>query len=111
MPAARALSRSECRIVHLIYARVDAGSPKVEDLPTPEIADDEILVRVHAASIHVGDWVLMTGVPYVMRMATGLRRPKHRIPGTDVAGTVTRVMAESGQLVKRQQPLLEIDPS
>ena len=34
-----------------------------------------------AASIHVGDLVLMTGSPYVMRMATGLRKPKHRFPG------------------------------
>ena len=61
------------------------------DIDLPQIADDEVLVRVHAASIHVGDWVVMTGVPYVMRMATGLRRPKHRVPGTDVAGTVQAV--------------------
>ena len=50
-----------------------------------------MLVRVHAASIHVGDWVLMTGVPYVMRMGTGLTKPKNRIPGTDIAGTVEAV--------------------
>jgi NADPH:quinone reductase-like Zn-dependent oxidoreductase len=70
------------------------GSADVLDareISRPEIADDEVLVRVHAASIHVGDWVVMTGVPYVMRMATGLRRPKHRVPGTDVAGTVEAV--------------------
>ena len=54
---------------------------------------DDVLVRVHAASIHVGDWVLMGGKPFVMRMATGLRRPKYRIPGTDVAGTVEAVGA------------------
>ena len=35
------------------------------------VADDEVLVRVHAASIHVGDWILMTGRPYVMRLGTG----------------------------------------
>ena len=50
-----------------------------------------MLVRVHAASIHIGDWVLMTGVPHVMRLATGLSKPKHRVPGTDVAGTVEAV--------------------
>jgi NADPH:quinone reductase-like Zn-dependent oxidoreductase len=61
------------------------------EISRPEIADDEVLVRVHAASIHVGDWIVMTGVPYVMRLATGLRRPKHRVPGTDVAGTVEGV--------------------
>jgi NADPH:quinone reductase-like Zn-dependent oxidoreductase len=60
-------------------------------VPTPEIGADEVLVRVHAASIHVGDWVLMTGSPFVMRFATGLRKPKNRVPGTDVAGTVEKV--------------------
>jgi NADPH:quinone reductase-like Zn-dependent oxidoreductase len=50
-----------------------------------------VLVRVQAASIHVGDWVLMTGSPFVMRMATGLRRPKNRVPGSDIAGIVETV--------------------
>jgi NADPH:quinone reductase-like Zn-dependent oxidoreductase len=70
------------------------GSAEVleaQDIDRPEIGDDEVLVRVHAASIHIGDWVLMTGVPYVMRMATGLAKPKSRVPGTDVAGTVEAV--------------------
>ena len=60
-------------------------------VPTPEIGPDEVLVRVHAASIHVGDWILMTGSPFVMRFATGLRKPKNRVPGTDAAGTVEKV--------------------
>src|SRR6476661_994265 len=64
---------------------------KLSDVDKPEIADDEVLVRVGAASIHVGDWILMTGSPFVMRLATGLRRPKNRVPGTDVAGTVEAV--------------------
>ena len=64
---------------------------KTRDIARPEIADDEVLVRVHAASIHIGDWVLMTGVPYVMRMGTGLSKPKNRVPGTDMAGTVEAV--------------------
>ena len=57
----------------------------------PQIADDEVLVRVAAASIHVGDRSLMTGSPFVMRFATGLRKPKNRVPGTDFAGTVEGV--------------------
>jgi NADPH:quinone reductase-like Zn-dependent oxidoreductase len=57
----------------------------------PVVGDDQVLVRVHAASIHVGDWVLMTGSPLVMRMATGLRRPKIRVPGTDLAGTIEAI--------------------
>jgi NADPH:quinone reductase-like Zn-dependent oxidoreductase len=61
------------------------------DVAKPKIGADEVLVRVHAASIHVGDWILMTGSPFVMRLATGLRKPKNRVPGTDVAGTVESV--------------------
>jgi NADPH:quinone reductase-like Zn-dependent oxidoreductase len=62
-----------------------------QDIDVPVIADDEVLVRVSAASIHVGDWILMTGSPFIMRFATGLRRPKNRVPGTDIAGTVAAV--------------------
>jgi NADPH:quinone reductase-like Zn-dependent oxidoreductase len=61
------------------------------DLAKPEIGDDEVLVRVRAASIHVGDWILMTGSPFVMRFATGLRKPKNPVPGTDIAGVVEAV--------------------
>jgi NADPH:quinone reductase-like Zn-dependent oxidoreductase len=64
---------------------------KLADVDVPQIGDDEVLVRVHAASIHLGDWILMTGSPFVMRLATGLRKPKNRVPGTDVAGTVEAV--------------------
>jgi NADPH:quinone reductase-like Zn-dependent oxidoreductase len=70
------------------------GSAEVleaQDINRPELADGDVLVRVHAASIHIGDWVLMTGVPYVMRLGTGLAKPKNRVPGTDVAGTVEAV--------------------
>jgi len=70
------------------------GSAEVleaQEIDKPEIGDDEVLVRVHAASIHVGDWILMTGSPFIMRLATGLRKPKNRVPGTDVAGTVEAV--------------------
>ena len=51
----------------------------------------EVLVRVHAASIHVGDWILMTGTPRIMRLGTGLRKPKNPIPGTDIAGIVEAI--------------------
>jgi NADPH:quinone reductase-like Zn-dependent oxidoreductase len=61
------------------------------EVDRPRIGDDEVLLRVHAASVHVGDWMLMTGVPLFMRLATGLRRPKNPVPGTDVAGTVEAV--------------------
>jgi NADPH:quinone reductase-like Zn-dependent oxidoreductase len=64
---------------------------ETRDIEKPEIGANEVLVRVRAASIHVGDWILMTGSPFVMRMATGLRKPKNPVPGTDVAGTVEAV--------------------
>ena len=70
------------------------GSAEVleaQEIDKPEIGDNEVLVRVHAASIHLGDWILMTGSPLIMRLATGLRKPKNRVPGTDVAGTVEAV--------------------
>jgi NADPH:quinone reductase-like Zn-dependent oxidoreductase len=64
---------------------------QARDIDVPAISEDEVLVRVRAASIHVGDWILMTGTPYVMRVMTGLSKPKIRVPGTDVAGTVEAV--------------------
>jgi NADPH:quinone reductase-like Zn-dependent oxidoreductase len=64
------------------------------DVDKPQIAADEVLIRVHAASVHIGDWILMTGSPFVMRFATGLRKPKNPVPGTDVAGTVEAVGGE-----------------
>ena len=58
----------------------------------PEIADNEVLVRVHAAGLDRGTWHLMTGTPYLMRIiGFGFRRPKNRVPGVDVAGTVVAV--------------------
>jgi NADPH:quinone reductase-like Zn-dependent oxidoreductase len=67
------------------------GVLEARDIDRPEIGLGQVLVRVHAASVHVGDWILMTGSPFVMRFATGLRRPKNRVPGTDIAGTVEAV--------------------
>lgn len=59
------------------------------DQPTP--GKREVLVRVGAASIHPGDYFVMTGAPYMVRLAFGLRKPRNGIPGTDLAGTVTEI--------------------
>jgi NADPH:quinone reductase-like Zn-dependent oxidoreductase len=85
-------------IVQDTYGSVDVLHS--QDIDVPQIADDEVLVRVAAASIHVGDWILMTGSPFVMRFATGLRKPKNRVPGTDFAGTVEAI----GSSVTRFRP-------
>jgi NADPH:quinone reductase-like Zn-dependent oxidoreductase len=61
------------------------------EVPRPEIDDDEVLVRVHAAGLDRGTWHLMTGKPYLARLAFGLRRPRNRVPGLDLAGTVVEV--------------------
>ena len=70
------------------------GSPNVlqcKDIDKPVVSDGEVLVRVYAAAVNIGDWHLLRGVPYVMRMVVGLRKPKREIPGTDVAGRVEAV--------------------
>jgi NADPH:quinone reductase-like Zn-dependent oxidoreductase len=58
----------------------------------PEIAANEVLVRVRAAGLDRGTWHMMTGRPYLLRLlGFGFRRPKNTVPGLDVAGTVAAV--------------------
>ncbi len=68
------------------------GSPDVlglEDIDKPEVGDGDVLVVVLAASAHIGDWHFMTGLPYLFRIAgSGLRAPRTRVRGTDMAGRV-----------------------
>ncbi|MEU4574057.1 MULTISPECIES: NAD(P)-dependent alcohol dehydrogenase [Nonomuraea] len=63
------------------------------EVPTPEPGAREVLIRVHAAGVDYGVWHLMTGLPLVGRLAFGLRRPRNRVPGMDVAGVVESVGA------------------
>src|SRR5829696_8348382 len=80
------------------------GPPDVlelRDIDIPEIADDEVLVRVHAAGVDRGVWHIMTGLPYPIRLAGyGLRAPKNPVIGSDLAGVVEAV----GKDVSRFQP-------
>jgi len=71
---------------------------KEVEKPTPK--EDEVLVRVHAASVNHTDWHLLTGEPFVARLWSGLLKPKHKIPGGDIAGRVEAV----GRNVKQFQP-------
>jgi NADPH:quinone reductase-like Zn-dependent oxidoreductase len=69
-----------------------ADGLKLEDIEQPELGDDRVLVRVLAASAHIGDWHFMTGLPYLFRIAgAGLRAPKSRVRGTDFAGRIEAV--------------------
>ena len=73
----------------------DYGEPRdvlgVGEVQNPRPADDEAIIRVRAASIHICDIHGIRGVPYLFRPIYGLRGPKARIPGTDIAGTVEAV--------------------
>jgi len=74
---------------------------ELREIDKPEIADDEVLVRVHAAGVDRGVWHIMTGLPYPIRLAGyGLRAPKNPVIGSDVAGVVEAV----GKDVSRFQP-------
>lgn len=57
----------------------------------PEISDNEVLLRVHAAGLDRGTWHLMTGRPYLLRLVLGFRRPRDPVPGRDVAGIVVAI--------------------
>jgi NADPH:quinone reductase-like Zn-dependent oxidoreductase len=65
---------------------------QLREIERPTAKDEEVLVRVHAASVHADVWHAMRGMPYVLRfMGSGVRAPKHRVPGTDLAGVVESV--------------------
>ena len=69
-----------------------AETLRLGDTDVPDIAADEVLVRVHAAGVDRGVWHLMTGLPYPVRLAGyGIRAPKNPVPGMDLAGVVERV--------------------
>ena len=62
---------------------------ELREVDEPVARDDQLLVRVRAASVHADVWHVMRGVPYVLRiMGAGVRRPKNLVPGTDLAGHV-----------------------
>lgn len=70
------------------------GQPSVletSDVAIPVPGRGEVLVRVGAAAVHPGDYFVMTGEPYLVRLVYGLRRPRNGIPGRDLAGVVAAV--------------------
>jgi NADPH:quinone reductase-like Zn-dependent oxidoreductase len=85
-------------IVHARYGPPDAL--ELKDIDKPVVTDDAVLVRVHAAAVGKGDWLTVRGLPYVARLRYGLPKPKHPVPGFDVAGRVEAV----GSNVTRPQP-------
>src|SRR5919112_6006132 len=75
--------------------RDEYGSPDVlqlRDIDKPEIGDDEVLLRVHAAGVGRDVWHVMAGLPYPIRLAGyGLRAPKTPVIGSTLAGLVEDV--------------------
>ena len=72
-----------------------ADGLELRNIDRPEIAADEILIRVRAAGVDRGIWHVMTGLPYPVRLAGyGVRAPKIPVPGADVAGVVEAVGAD-----------------
>ena len=81
------------------------GSPdevlEIRDIDKPVVEENEVLIQVHASSMHPDVWHVVTGQPYVLRiMGAGLLKPKISSPGTEVAGRVESV----GKSVTRFQP-------
>jgi len=73
---------------------------ELRELDRPVLGDGEVLVRVEAAGLHVGDCFGVRGAPFAMRLVSGLFRPKYGVPGFDLAGRVEAV----GPKVTRFRP-------
>jgi NADPH:quinone reductase-like Zn-dependent oxidoreductase len=77
------------------------GSPdvlQVREIHKPVAKNDQVLVRVRAAAVNIGDWHLLRGMPYVMRLALGLTKPRRELPGIDLAGEVEAIGPDVQQL-------------
>jgi len=85
-------------IVYRCYGSADVL--EFEDVNKPTPADDEVLVKVVAASVNPLDWHFMRGTPYILRLMSGLSAPNETSLGVDFAGTVEAV----GSNVKRFKP-------
>src|SRR5436853_982902 len=76
----------------IVYCYYGLTNLKLESIEKPTLTDDQVLVRVRAASINPYDWHFIEGTPYIMRMmGVGLRKPKDTRLGVDFAGTVEAV--------------------
>ncbi|MEN3266243.1 NAD(P)-dependent alcohol dehydrogenase [Pseudonocardia sp.] len=97
-PAAGSVSaavKTMTAIVHDEYGTVPEDVLRLAEVNKPTIQDNEVLLRVHAASVDRGTWHIMAGLPYPIRVAGfGLRKPKYLNPGRSLAGTVEAVGTE-----------------
>jgi NADPH:quinone reductase-like Zn-dependent oxidoreductase len=63
----------------------------LQEIEKPSIGEDEVLVQVRAAGVHIGDWLVGSGLPYMIRMGYGLTKPKNRVPGMEFSGQIEAV--------------------
>jgi NADPH:quinone reductase-like Zn-dependent oxidoreductase len=85
----------------IIYCDYGVPNLKLKEVEKPTPADDQILVKIHTASVNPLDWHFVEGTPYIMRaMSVGLRKPKETRLGVDFAGTVEAV----GKTVTKFKP-------
>jgi len=73
------------------------GAPRdvlqLQEMDRPRVSKGYVLIRVKATSVNTPDWITVTGAPWIIRPVFGLRRPKSRVRGTDLAGVVEAVGA------------------
>lgn len=69
----------------------DTSVLRVEDVEEPAPEPGRVIVDVAAAGVNMAEWHMMSGEPTIMRLATGLRRPKQAVLGQDVAGVVAAI--------------------
>lgn len=87
------------------------GPPEVlqlREVPTPVPKEEEVLLKVHAAALNSWDWDLLRGRPRIYRLMFGLRKPKIKILGADIAGTVVAVGAKVTQFKPGDEVLGDI---
>jgi NADPH:quinone reductase-like Zn-dependent oxidoreductase len=78
---------------------------RLEEIPVPSIGAGDVLIRMRATSVNTPDWATVTGVPYILRLSSGLRRPKRPVRGSDVSGVVEAVGGRVTDLVPGDEVL------
>src|SRR5689334_757442 len=72
----------------IVYCDYGLPNLKFLDVEKPVPTDDQMLIRIHAASVNPLDWHYVEGTPYIMWMSVGMRKPKETRLGVDYSGTV-----------------------
>ena len=95
-------------IVHEKY-----GSPEVlqlKEIEKPKPKDNEVLIRIHAATVGLSDIMTRKGVPLLTRFFTGLGKPKNPIPGAEFSGEIEAI-GNDVKLFKKSDQVLGVDLS